>query len=158
MFNIEMTDNFVEFQSDRYIKDYTENREKEPLISKRVLIVDDDDILREFLDQALTAVNIEVKSVNNAFDALDLFNNEKFKLVLTDIQMPGMDGWELATHIKKSSPETPVILMTGMQMDQVEEKRKNNHIDFILYKPFSVKQLETTVTNYLTKGEQRRIL
>jgi len=158
MFNIEAMDNSNKFQSHSYIKDYGESDDVKNQISKRVLIVDDDDILREFLDQALTAANIKVKSASNGHDALDLLNNESVELVLTDIQMPGMDGWELATHIKKSSPETPVILMTGMQKDQVEEKRKNNHIDFILYKPFSVKQLETTVTNYLTKGEQRRIL
>jgi DNA-binding NtrC family response regulator len=158
MFDIECMDNSNKFQSHSYLKDYAESDEMENQISKRVLIVDDDDILREFLDQVLTAANIEVKSASNAYDALDLLINERVELVLTDIQMPGMDGWELAMRIKKSSPETPVILMTGMQRDQIEEKMKKNHIDFILYKPFSIKQLETTVTNYLTKGEQRRTL
>jgi|WetSurMetagenome_2_1015567.scaffolds.fasta_scaffold373304_2 DNA-binding NtrC family response regulator len=152
MFNIAGISNSDKFQSDRYLKEYTESEKLDSQISKRVLVVDDDDILREFLDQALTAVNIKVKSVNNAYDALDLLSNERFELVITDIQMPGMDGWELATNIKKSSPETPVILMTGMQMEQVK-KIKNSSYDFILYKPFSLKQLETTVTKYLTKGD-----
>jgi DNA-binding NtrC family response regulator len=158
MFNIDCADNSNNFQSLRYLKNYAESKEADTQISKRVLIVDDDDILRDFLDQALNSINVEVMSASNANDALELLTNERVGLVITDIQMPGMDGWELATIIKKTYPETPVILMTGMQMDQVEKKMKNNHIDFILYKPFSIKQLEATVTNYLTKVEQRRIL
>jgi DNA-binding NtrC family response regulator len=157
MFNIAVMSNPEKFQPDRYLKEYTENVKLDSQISKRVLVVDDDDILREFLDQALTAINIEARSVSNAYDALDLLINEKFELVLTDIQMPGMDGWELATNIKKSSPEIPVILMTGMQMEQVK-KIKNNSYDFILHKPFSLKELEATVTNYLSKGAQSRLL
>jgi DNA-binding NtrC family response regulator len=155
IFNIGNTGDLNSFQSNSFMKDYTENEGSYETDNHRLLIVDDDDILREFIDQALSTVNIKVKSVNNALDALDLFANEKFELVLTDIQMPGMDGWELATNIKKISPDTPVILMTGMQSNYVEEKMKKINIDSILYKPFSFKLLETTVNNCLVKGEKR---
>lgn len=98
---------------------------------KRILVVDDDHCVREVLSRLLIALKFKVKSVDNAYDALDLFINEGFELVLTDIQMPGMDGWELAFNIKKISTETPVILITGMEKHEVEERMQNGHANFI---------------------------
>lgn len=116
---------------------------------KRILIVDDDDILRYFLLTVLNELKFEVKSVNNAYDALNLFIDEGSELVLTDIQMPGMNGWELAFNIKKKSPETPVILMTGMVKDAVLEGMKNGHADSVLFKPFNLEDLQETVYNFI---------
>ncbi|MFH2043672.1 MAG: response regulator [Pseudomonadota bacterium] len=116
---------------------------------KRILVVDDDNALCNLLAIMLSELKFEVKSVNNAYDALDLFINEEFELVLTDIQMPGMNGWELACNIKKTSPETPVILMTGMIKDAVIEGMKNGHADSVLFKPFALKDLEETLYGFL---------
>jgi|WetSurSiteA1Bulk_404760.scaffolds.fasta_scaffold13290_4 DNA-binding NtrC family response regulator len=116
---------------------------------KRILVVDDDPTIRDVLCRILNLLGFEVKSFGNAFDALNSFINEVFELVLTDIQMPGMNGWELAFNIKKESPDTPVILITGMAKDDVEEKMKNSRADSILFKPFNVTQIKTAVYSFL---------
>jgi CheY-like chemotaxis protein len=116
---------------------------------KRILIVDDDHSIRDILYELFTALKFEVNSVDNAYDALDLFINEGFDLVLSDIQMPGMDGWELAFNIKKTSSETPVILITGMDKAQVEEQMKQSYADAVLYKPFVINHLVSAVYSFL---------
>jgi CheY-like chemotaxis protein len=151
MFDTETTCDLNKLQSVRYLKGYTGSEVLEPLKSKRILIVDDDDILREFLDQVLRSFNFEVTSVNNAGLALDLLTKETFGLVLTDIQMPVMDGWELAENIKQISPGIPVIFMTGMDRSEVEKKIKNMDIDSILFKPFTFTLIKTTLDDYLAK-------
>jgi CheY-like chemotaxis protein len=145
--------NQIDFQHSHEQHDYRENYGNEIAHSNRVLIVDDDDIFREFIDQALTYLKFDVESVDNGQDALELFINEGFGLVLTDIQMPGMDGWELATKIKTASPNTPVILMTGMQKDLVEKKMRDGHADSVLYKPFKLNDVQVVVNDYLMNKE-----
>jgi DNA-binding NtrC family response regulator len=116
---------------------------------KRILLVDDDHSIRKILCLLLTALKFEVKSFDNAYDALKHFIDEAFALVMTDIQMPGMDGWELAVNIKKRSPNTPVILITGMDKSQVEESMKKGIADSVLYKPVTLKHLEEVIYSFI---------
>jgi response regulator RpfG family c-di-GMP phosphodiesterase len=81
---------------------------------KRIMVVDDDDTIRKVLEQLFTDLNWQVKTFDDPIKALTLFEKENFELVFSDIQMPGMDGWELTANLKKISPETPVVLITGM--------------------------------------------
>jgi DNA-binding NtrC family response regulator len=117
--------------------------------SKRIILVDDDDAIRKILFLLLSELKFEVQSFDNAHDALAFFNNKGAELVLTDIQMPDMDGCELAFNIKKTSPKTPVILMTGMEKDEVEDDVNNGYADFILFKPFNIKYLRKIVYSFL---------
>jgi CheY-like chemotaxis protein len=120
----------------------------EDTMPKRILIVDDDSIVRDILCRLLTALGFEVRSFDNGFDALNSFINEVFDLVFSDIQMPGMNGWELAFNIKKVTPEVPVILITGMTKDEVEEELINGHADSILFKPFNVTQIKAAIYSF----------
>jgi DNA-binding NtrC family response regulator len=143
-------DNILELQ--RYVHDPFEHRileDRDIEKSKRIILVDDDDAVRKILSLFLTELRFEINSAKNAYDALDLFINDGADLVLTDIQMPGMDGRELAFNIKKTSPKTPVILMTGMGKDEVEDGVYNGHADFILFKPFNFKYLRKIVYSFL---------
>jgi two-component system, chemotaxis family, sensor kinase CheA len=123
--------------------------------TKRILLVDDDITIRNILDRLLTSLKFDVRSVDNGLDALNLFMNEGFELVLSDIQMPGMDGWELTSNIKKKSPGTPVILITGMDKSYVEKEMKNNRADSVLFKPFNLKQLKSTLSSFLNDGDEQ---
>jgi DNA-binding NtrC family response regulator len=116
---------------------------------KRILIVDDDDSIRDLVSIFLTALKFDIKAVDNAYDAMDLFTEKAFDLILTDIEMPGMDGLELALNIKKTSPETPVILITGMDKAQIDEAMKKGLADSVLYKPFDLKHLEASLYSFL---------
>ncbi|MBN1625351.1 MAG: response regulator [Deltaproteobacteria bacterium] len=119
---------------------------------KRIMVVDDDPIVRDILECLLSYLSFKAVTIDNAYDALDLFTNGNFDLVLTDIQMPGMDGWELTCRIKKASSETPVILMTGLNKFDVEEGMKNSPADSILFKPFNIRDLAKIVNEILNNN------
>jgi len=148
MLNAAPTNNMNIMESIHKLDNYNNIEETGTANPKRVLVVDDDNALREMLDQLLTVSKFKVKSVDNGREPLDLFMNELFELVLTDVQMPGMDGWELTANIKKISPETPVILMTGMHKNQIEKMLEKVHADSVLYKPFDLRQFETLMNRY----------
>jgi CheY-like chemotaxis protein len=82
-------------------------------ISGRILVADDDKWVRGVLYEALEFMGFEVALAGNGIEALDVFAESSFDLVLTDLHMPAMDGLSLAGHIKKKSPSTPVILVAG---------------------------------------------
>jgi len=68
---------------------------------------------------------------------------------LTDLQMPAMDGLSLARHIKKRSPSTPVILLTGSDREAVREKVERGPVDAVIFKPFTLEDFQRTVQGAL---------
>jgi CheY-like chemotaxis protein len=121
---------------------------------KRVLVVDDNESVREILSRVLSWYEVEVKEACNGFDALTLLTEYNFRLVLTDLQMPGMDGVALAAKIKKKWPGTRIVLVTGMERKAVERKLKAGYVDSVLYKPFGLNELEEMIVSGV--GESRK--
>jgi CheY-like chemotaxis protein len=70
-------------------------------------------------------------------------------LVLTDFEMPAMDGLSLAGHIKERSPNTPVILLTGSDRETVRKKVERGPVDSVIFKPFGLEDLKTAVQGAL---------
>ena len=79
----------------------------------KILLVDDEEGIRKVLDISLTDSGYTVFTAKNSEEALRIFNDVDPPIVLTDIKMPGMDGIELLKTIKKKSPKTEVIMLTG---------------------------------------------
>lgn len=79
----------------------------------RVLVVDDEEIVRLSYVRTLAGEHCSVAVVKNGFDALKLMQQEAFDVVLLDVSMPGMDGMTVLKHIKQSWPESEVIVITG---------------------------------------------
>jgi PAS domain S-box-containing protein len=103
----------------------------------RVLVVEDEPMVREIEAEYLTADGLQVETAADGFEGLKKFRGAKFDLVLVDRAMPEMNGDQLAEAIKHFEPETPVILVTGFT-DAVEPKGDGHSAaDLILRKPFS---------------------
>jgi CheY-like chemotaxis protein len=81
--------------------------------SLRILAVDDEPLARDVVRRYLEADGHEVVSAANGFEAMDIFQSDKFDLVITDHVMPGMTGSQLAATIRNASPKQPIILLTG---------------------------------------------
>ncbi len=79
----------------------------------KILIVDDSKDIRDILSKVISLMGFEAAVASNGNEALNLFLTNSFDLVLTDLEMPDIDGWTLALHIKDKSPNTPVVLITG---------------------------------------------
>jgi signal transduction histidine kinase len=116
-----------------------------PLTVARVLLVDDDELVRETHTEVLQAGGHQVVAVSNGDDAVDRCRAEAFDLVITDMSMPGMNGLELATEVKRQRPNLPVALLSGWAMQELEEKVKQAGIDYILVKPCLMENLLAVV-------------
>ena len=110
--------------------------------NKKVLVVDDEKLVLELVSQMLSIMGHDVVTVNSGAEAINLFGVTKFDLILTDFQMPDMDGCVLAASIKKCSDCTPVILMTGYGDNKsIQKMIDESFIDCLMFKPFSFKEI-----------------
>jgi DNA-binding NtrC family response regulator len=117
----------------------------------RILVVDDEDIVRTSCSRTLSPEGFEVRLAKNGVEGLKMANEERFDLVLTDLKMPDMDGIEVLRIIKEKWPETEVIIVTGYQtVDTAVKAIKLGAYDYI-EKPFTPDALISAVTEALTK-------
>jgi DNA-binding NtrC family response regulator len=115
----------------------------------RILVIDDEDIVRISCDRALSPEGFEVVMAKSGFEGLELLEKEKFDLVLSDLKMPDMDGIEVLKKIKEQWPDVEVIIITGYQtVDTAVKSIKLGAYDYI-EKPFSPDVLITAVTKAL---------
>jgi CheY-like chemotaxis protein len=124
-----------------------------PAISRRILVADDDKSIQDVVSRLLEIMGFEVALAGNGIEALAVFLGSSFDLVLTDLQMPAMDGLSLARHIKERSPSTPVILLTGSDRETVRKKVERAPVDSVIFKPFGLKDLQRTVQGALASRE-----
>jgi CheY-like chemotaxis protein len=115
----------------------------------RVLVVEDNKNVQNVLSMMLCSMGLEVALADNGLEALAAFLDGSFDLVLTDLQMPMMDGSRLAGFIKEMSPNTPIILLTGVDAETVSKKAKSESIDSVIFKPFKIIDFEKTIQGAL---------
>ena len=113
----------------------------------RILIVDDNKQIREIVSKILAYLGYDVAEAKDGKEGFGLFLHRPFNLVITDLSIPEGDGMSLAFSIKKKSPQTPVILMTGHPSETIEK----GPVDCIMHKPFTWVDLEKTVQMFLSK-------
>jgi two-component system, cell cycle response regulator CpdR len=117
----------------------------------RVLIVDDEDSMRMLVARAIAMDGHEIVAAADGAEALEILGGEQggFDLLLTDIQMPVMDGIALALAAARDFPRTTILLMTGFA-DQRERASNLSAIAHdVITKPFSVADIRTAVTDAL---------
>jgi two-component system NtrC family sensor kinase len=124
-----------------------------------ILIADDNRDIREFLEQAvLTPAGYRVRSVGDGLSALTLARELLPDLVITDLQMPGLQGLDLVRRLRLDRPTLPVILMTSEGSEQVAiETLRAGAADY-LAKPFEAEQLLAAVGRALAEGRRWRAL
>jgi CheY-like chemotaxis protein len=112
----------------------------------RILVVDDNDLFRGVISQILSRLGYEVSSADSGEKGLGVFLRNEFDMVLSDYDMPGMDGVALACSIKKVSPRTPVVIMTGVGKETVLS-RKSTAVDEVISKPFTLAEIDELILN-----------
>ena len=117
----------------------------------RVLIADDEDSMRALVARAVAMDGHDIVTAQDGAEALEILTHEQgsFDLLLTDIQMPVMDGIALALSAARDFPELTILLMTGFA-DQRERASNLNAIAHdVITKPFSVADIRTAVADAL---------
>jgi CheY-like chemotaxis protein len=105
----------------------------------KVLLVDDENAVGDTLAEMLRGEGCEVIMVNNPKEALVNFIKNDCDVVLTDLSMPDINGYELARKIKSMRKDIPVILITGW--DQKSQDVNQDIIDGVIQKPFNIDQI-----------------
>ena len=117
----------------------------------RVLIADDEDSMRALVARAIAMDGHDIVTAQDGAEALEILTREQggFDLLLTDIQMPVMDGIALALSAARDFPDVTILLMTGFA-DQRERASNLNAIAHdVITKPFSVADIRTAVADAL---------
>jgi two-component system cell cycle response regulator CpdR len=123
--------------------------EEAEVASPRILLAEDDNDMRRFLARALTKAGYEVVSFDNGKAAYDRLREEPFKLLLTDIVMPEMDGIELARKATELDPEIKVMFITGFAAVALNPENNAPKNAKVLSKPFHLKDLVNEVERML---------
>lgn len=101
-------------------------------VRKRVLFIDDDVTARYLVSEILSSAGYDVNTAIDGESGLNIFGNDQFDLVITDLVMPAPDGLEVLRTIKQKSPQTPVIVLSGAgRFDDVKQALKHGAYDFL---------------------------
>lgn len=118
----------------------------------QILILDDEPIVCKRLKPALEKSGYEVETFISSKEAMSRIESKEFDIVITDLKMEGLDGMTFLTEVKRLSPKTEVIVITGFAtMETAKESYQKGVFDFVA-KPFKVGEIQQVVS----KAEQKR--
>jgi DNA-binding NtrC family response regulator len=107
------------------------------MTTRRVLVVDDDQVVGRSINRVLAEKGYQVREALDGHEALDEMAHQDYDLVFTDIKMPGMDGLEVASKVKKLHPGVPVVMITGYGTEANEQKARSIGVTAFLRKPLT---------------------
>jgi DNA-binding response OmpR family regulator len=122
-------------------------------MNRVILLVDDDESLRQVISQYLTQEGYRVISAGSGVEALRLFYSERPDAVLLDLMMPGMDGWEVCARLRELS-DAPILLVTARTSQEDKLRGFRLGIDDYLSKPFSLAELAARLQAVLSRSRK----
>jgi two-component system chemotaxis response regulator CheY len=124
-------------------------------MGKSVLAVDDSATVRKFVSVSLTMQGFDVVTACDGMDALEKLPKRSFDLVITDLNMPNMDGFELIKALREN-PQTkdlPVIILTSLTDETSKELGAQLGVRSYVNKPFSLEKIQYEVAKYISWSE-----
>jgi len=119
-----------------------ERRVETPAVrSLRCLVVDDEPPVRAVIGDILESAGHAVVTLGDGADAIARFQAERFDLVVTDLAMPRVSGWQVARAVKQTAPQVPVFLVTGFGVELSPEERRAHGVDLVLVKPLQIQEI-----------------
>ena len=123
-------------------------------MNKVILVADDSPSIRKFVSFALTMKGYKIISVSDGMEALEKLPKEKVNLVITDLNMPNLDGFELIKAIRGNDDlkEIPIIILSSLGGSEEVQKGMEYGANSYLIKPFDPKRIAYEVSKYLNWG------
>ncbi len=119
----------------------------------RVLVVDDEKVIRDFLKRLLSLSNIEVVSVEDGFQAIEEAKKGAFDIVFLDVRMPKKDGLETLRELKKVIPQSKFVMMTGYAVDDLLQLAQQEGAGLSIRKPFDLSQIDGILKDFTRIGK-----
>jgi len=117
--------------------------------NKKVLIVEDDTMSFKLLSSVLKDTNVTILIAKNGLDAIKLVNENNIDLVLMDIQLPDLNGFEATKKIKSIKKDLPIIAVSAYAMQAEIDKSKEVGCDEFISKPININQLLNSINQYI---------
>ncbi len=114
-----------------------------------ILVIEDDEASAYYLEEIMAEIDIPVITASTAAEAIEIMENHDISLVLMDIRLPDMDGYELTTQFRKSGYTIPIIAQTAFVLPDDREKAINSGCDDYLSKPLRKEVLWKMLNKYL---------
>ncbi len=133
-------------------KNKEENPELKKFNNELVLIVEDESINYQVLSSILASVNLRYERAENGKQAVDMFLHNNYRLILMDIQLSGMNGWEATMKIRENDSEIPIIAVTAFASDPARKKSMEAGCNDYVTKPVNKAKLVTLIDKYLKRG------
>ena len=125
------------------------------VIMYSILVVEDDNEIRELISEFLLTQQYKVELASDGLEGLTLFKKKEFDLVITDVMMPNMDGFQLCQTIRKNS-DIPIIMLTALEDDLDQLKGFDTGVDDYITKPFSFDILIKRVEAVLRRNNRTK--
>jgi DNA-binding response OmpR family regulator len=124
----------------------------------RILIVEDDPIIRQTVDYALRRAGFETLASGDGAEGLRVAHAERPDLILLDLMLPGLDGYQFAEEVRKGDAEVAIIMVTALDQERDKVRGLDAGADDYLTKPFSMEELLARVRANLRRVRERRVL
>lgn len=119
----------------------------------KILVLEDDESLNKIACARLASDGLEASGFLNAADAVKAFESERFDLIVSDVMLPGKDGFEFAEEVRARDSQVPILFMTARDDMQSKERGYKIGIDDYLVKPFDMAELCMRVRALLRRAK-----
>jgi DNA-binding NtrC family response regulator len=126
-------------------------------MKKKVLLVEDETVLRESIRDWLVEDGYDVECVETGEEALKRIEKEEFGVVVLDLRLPDIDGLQVFEHAKELKPETKGVIITAYPSKETQEEARRLGLLDYLAKPFKVEDLEKLITQALGEAEEKKV-
>lgn len=123
----------------------------------RVLVVDDEKIVRDFFIRLLALQGLEVVGAEDGYKAIELARSGRFDLYFIDVRMPGLNGLETYRQISQVQPRASVVMMTGFAVEDILEQAQKEGVYSSIRKPFDISEIKGIVDS-ITEERKKRTL
>ena len=135
-----------------------ERKEIIPEVKKlKILAIDDQKMIRDLLFDILDGLGYQTHLAESGTEGLKLFLEDDFDLVITDLGMPEVSGWEVSKEVKKIKFDVPVILITGWGIDPDPKILEESGVDFVLPKPFKLEKLAEVIRQAIELKRRKEV-
>lgn len=125
-------------------------------MDEKILVVEDDRDIQEIVSEILKSEGYQVLTANNGLEGYNIYKSQKIDLIILDVMMPQMDGFQMAKLVRQRDEKTPIIMLTALEEEYDEIKGFETGIDDYITKPFSFNILLKRVKAILKRTKEKK--